>query len=522
MTRATDRTTRCAACIWLFVLAVFAASILVGCAAPTRPEAPQIKPAPNATDPAKWESLYPVQYAQWFATSQARPAGKSGYKRGFDDGYTYDKLSEFPFMPVLFKGWGFGIEYNEPRGHWWMLRDQQEIDQSRVKAGGACLTCKSPSADALHTQYGEKMMSMPYQEAVNLLPEGERQLGVSCIDCHDTETLALRSPRWTVKNALKAIGLPEPNAQQQRIIACGQCHATYSVMKRDGQSVDVNLPWEGGAWGDISIEDIVANLKTDPARQEWVQDVTGFKVGFIRHPDVEFFTDSSVHFNAGVACPDCHMPYTVVDGVKTSDHDVMSPLKRDLRACIKCHPEDAAELKAQVLKIQDRNASMLIDTGYTVAANAKLFQLVNSRIATTSPEIKPEYERAKSHYLEAFYRLVYMGAENSMGFHNPSEGGRILRDAMAYSQRSDAILRQLCARNGVTVPEEIDLQLGTYLTGRGTNKLGFVKDQLVPDPFSTNVSLWPQNRAALGKVAVQAPQRSQTASQALAEESMAK
>jgi len=517
MTRATDRTRRSAACIWLAVFSAYAIFLLAGCAAPTRPDVPEVKPAPKATDPAAWADLYPAEYEQWLATSQARPGGKSAYKRGFDEGYTFDKLSEFPFMPLLFKGWGFGVEYNEPRGHWWMLRDQQEIDPSRVKAGGACLTCKSPSADALHTKYGEKVMSMPYADAVKLIPEGERQLGVSCLDCHDNQTLALRSTRWTTKSALETIGLPRPDDEQQRIIVCGQCHCTYSVMKKDGQSVDVSFPWKGGAWGDVSVEDVIANLTDDPARLEWVQEVTGFKVGFIRHPDVEFFTKSSVHFNAGVGCPDCHMPYKVVDGFKTADHDVASPLKRDLSACVKCHPEDPAELKAQVFAIQGRNASMLIDTGYAVAANAKLFELVNSRLATTSPEVKPEYERAKKLYLQAFYRLVYMGAENSMGFHNPSEAGRILRDAMAYSQRSDAALRQLCARNGVSVPEEIDLELGTYLTDRGTNKLGFVKDQLFADPYPTHEALWPKNAEALGTLPAQPPKRSLTASEALAE-----
>ena len=47
-------------------------------------------------------------------------------------------------MALLFNGWGFGVEYNEPRGHYYMLIDQLEIDPSRLKAGGVCLTCKSP------------------------------------------------------------------------------------------------------------------------------------------------------------------------------------------------------------------------------------------------------------------------------------------------------------------------------------------------------------------------------------------
>lgn len=492
--------------VWLGVFAIF---LLAACAAPPRPEPPKTQSAPAATDPAEWKALYPAEYEQWYATSEPRVAGASKYKRGFEGGLTYDKLSEFPFMAVLFKGWGFGVEYNEPRGHWWMLRDQQAIDPSRVKAGGACLTCKSPSADALYAEYGEKLMSMPYDEAVALIPEGERDLGASCIDCHDNETLDVRSARWTMEAALDEIGLTDPSGEQQRMIVCGQCHCTYSVMKKDGKSVDVSFPWAGGSWGDISVETIIANLRNDPARLEWTQTVTGFKLGFIRHPDVEFFTAGSVHYNAGVACPDCHMPYTTVDGIKTADHNIRSPFEQGLTACVKCHPEDADELKQQVIALQDRNASALIDTGYSVAAEAKLFEIVNSRVATQSAEIKPRYDEAKGYYEEAFYRSVYMGAENSMGFHNPSEAGRILRDAMAYSQRCDAILRQILAEQDIAVPAEIDLQLGTYLTNRGEAKLGYVAEQTFEDPFNVHITLWPNNEAALKAIPAVAPSKAE-------------
>ena len=509
MTPAIDSRLRSA--IWLIVISAITSAVLVACAAPPRPEVPPVRPAPDSKDPKAWQALYPVEYDRWLATSQPRPAGLSEFKRGFDGGITFDKLSELPFMPLLFNGWGFGVEYNEPRGHWWMLRDQQEVDHSRVKAGGACLTCKSPYSNDLHAKYGEKMMGMPYDQALQLIPAGQRDLGVSCVDCHDNKTLELRSPRWTMKRALADIKLSQPNAQQQRIIVCGQCHCTYSVMKKDGVSTDVNYPWQGGSWGDIKVEDVIANLEKDPARLEWTQSVTGFKLGFVRHPDVEFFTAGSVHYKAGLGCPDCHMPYVTVEGTKTADHDIMSPLKNGLRACVKCHPEDPADLKAQVLQLQSRNVSMLIDSGYAVAANAKLFELANSKLATESPEIKPAYERAKGYYRQAFYRVVFMGAENSMGFHNPSEGGRVLRDAMAYSQRCDAILRELCAQRGVEVPDEIDLQLGKYLTVRGSKKLGFVKSQLFVDTYPTHSSLWPDNSKALDAVPAEPARRASAA-----------
>lgn len=509
MIRATNSHPK-ASFILLTIVVCLAVVALVGCATPPKPENPPVKAAPASTNPADWAKLYPVEYADWLATAEARTANKSTYKRGFDGGYTFDKLSELPFMPVLFKGWGFGIDYNEPRGHWYMMVDQQEADPSRTKAGGACLTCKSPSIDALHTQYGEKIMGMPYSDALSLLPEGQKQLGVSCIDCHDNKTMQLRSPRWTVKNALSDIGLTKPNEQQKRTLVCGQCHCTYSVMKKDGISVDVSFPWKGGSWGDISIETIIANLESDPARLEWTQQTTGFKLGFIRHPDVEFFTDSSVHYMAGLGCPDCHMPYKVVDGTKTANHNVMSPLKQDMAACIKCHPESPEELRAQVVAIQDRNASMLIDTGYSVAANAKLFELINSKVATQSAAIKSDYELAAKYYRQAFYRTTYMGAENSMGFHNPSEGGRILRDAMSYSSRCNAILQRIALKAGLAVPDEMDLELGAYLTDRGVKKLGFVKTQLFRDPFATHTSLWPHNNDNLDAVPAEKPALSST------------
>jgi nitrite reductase (cytochrome c-552) len=183
-----------------------------------------------------------------------------------------------------------------------------------------------------------------------------------------------------------------------------------------------------------------------------------------------------------------------------------------MRACIPCHPESPEDLKSQVIALQNRNVSMLIDTGYSVAANAKLFEIVQSRIDTSTPEFAGELERAAGYYRQAFYRVAYVGAENSMGFHNPSEGGRILRDAMAYSQRCEAILRELCAANDIAVPDEIDLELGSYLTDRGEKSLGFVGEHLFTDPFATHEALWPENVKALGEVPTHPAARSSTRS----------
>jgi len=90
----------------------------------------------NDFDPEIWGKVFPLQYESWLKTKEPKPSGLSLYRRGWDDDkIIYDKLSEMPYLAVLFNGWGFGIEYNEPRGHYYAVIDQIEIDPSRTKPG---------------------------------------------------------------------------------------------------------------------------------------------------------------------------------------------------------------------------------------------------------------------------------------------------------------------------------------------------------------------------------------------------
>lgn len=478
----------------LTLIGVALASALAGCSA--EPEAvAEAEPivAEGEYDPAVWGAEYPEVYQTWVATAEERPAGKSAYKRGFDGGVMYDKLSEFPFMPVLFSGWGFGLDYNEPRGHHYMLIDQAEIDPARVKSGGACLTCKSPYAEALHEEDADGLFGATYGDAVAMIPEEDRELGATCIDCHDNATLELSTRRWTVDAALTEIGLDPQNltTQEQELMVCGQCHCTYSVMKDGDAVLDVDFPWEGSEWGAITVENIIENLETNPNRLEWNQKVTGMRVGFIRHPDVEFYSAGSVHMNQGLSCADCHMPDTKIDNKTVSDHNLMSPLKRDGAACQRCHYDTAEEIRAKVIAIQDANLARLADAGYRTATVAKLFELVNTSLDPAAADVKPAYDEAAGHYRQALYRVIFMGAENSVGFHNPAEGERILTDAVREAEAADALLRELLGSHGVQVPAEVPLQLRAYLDNRGTYEKDFVREHYIPDPSGAAEQKWP-------------------------------
>lgn len=470
------------------LMAIALCGAMVTACAPPKAEKAKIAEIPDGTiDPAVWGKNYPEEYETWKATAQPTPEGKSKYKKGNDGGKVYDKLSEYPFNALLFNGWGFGVEYNEPRGHVHMMKDQVEVDPSRVKAGGACLTCKTPYAPQLAEKHGFDYFSKPYNEVKNLIPKEHQETGVACIDCHNNKDMALKVSRgFTLGKALQMLGVDQAKLtnQDKRTLVCAQCHVSYVVQKTDDmKSKDVFFPWEGSKMGNIPIENIIRKIRSDKSYGEWTQTVTGFKMAFIRHPEFEMYANKSVHWMAGVSCADCHMPYTKVGSKKISDHRIMSPLKNDFKACQQCHSEKPEWLREQVITIQDRAASQFIRSGYALATVAKLFELTHKQQAAGKQIDKALYEQAKDHYMEGFYRNLFFGAENSVGFHNPTEAMRILGDAGMHAVKAEALLRQALTRAGVDVPVKIDLELPKYLNNRGAKKLMFKPEQELKDPY---------------------------------------
>lgn len=442
----------------------------------------------NEISPDVWGKAYPAEYELWKKTEEPTPPGKSKYKRGFDDDkIIYDKLSEFPYLALLFSGWAFGIEYNEPRGHAYMVVDQLNVDEGRVKAGGVCLTCKTPYSPKLEKELGRDYYAKPYREIHAMIPERHKKLGAACIDCHDNKDMSLRISReFTLVKALKDMGVDprKLTRQELRSIVCAQCHVTYSIPKdKDMHSTGLFFPWQGSAWGNISVENIIKKLRSDASYGEWTQAVTGFKMAFIRHPEFELFSNNSVHWKAGAACADCHMPYTRVGSSKVSDHRVTSPLKNELKACVQCHTESPEWLREQVIAIQDRTVSLMVRSGYATATAAKLFEIAHKARKQGKHIDKALYDKARDHYEEAFYRVIFVGAENSVGFHNPTEAMRILGDAAAFAAKAEGLLRQALARAGVDTPIMVDLELKKYLDARGKKKLAFKKKFEFKDPY---------------------------------------
>jgi nitrite reductase (cytochrome c-552) len=150
---------------------------------------------------------------------------------------------------------------------------------------------------------------------------------------------------------------------------------------------------------------------------------------------------------------------------------------------MQCHTESAEWLRDQVFAIQDRTTSLMLRAGYATATAAKLFEQTHAAQSAGTSIDKAFYDKAKDSYEEAFYRVTYIGAENSVGFHNPTEAQRNLGDAIAFAQQAEGLLRQALTKAGVNVPLKVDLELDKYLSGRGQKKLGFQKTVEIKDPF---------------------------------------
>jgi nitrite reductase (cytochrome c-552) len=373
-----------------------------------------------------------------------------------------------------------------------MVQDQLDIDPSRIKAGGVCLTCKSPYTNHLVKTLGADYYKTPYKEVLARIPDqNNATLGVACSDCHSNKDMSLAISRdFTLGAALRDMGMDtgKLDHQQKRSLVCAQCHVTYVIPKdKEMKSVGVFFPWQGSKPGNITIENIIRKIKSDSSYGEWKQNVTGFKLAFIRHPEYELFSNNSVHWKAGASCADCHMPYTKVGAHKVSDHQVMSPLKNGYKGCTQCHAESPEWLKEQVVAIQDRTVSLQIRSGYATATAAKLFEMAHNAQAAGRTIDKALYDKAKEYYEEAFYRCAFVGAENSVGFHNPSEAMRVLGDSVAFASKAEGLLRQALTQAWISVPAKVDLELAKYTNNRGVSKLNFRKELEVADPTGVQI-----------------------------------
>ncbi|PTX95697.1 ammonia-forming cytochrome c nitrite reductase subunit c552 [Opitutus sp. ER46] len=411
----------------------------------------------STTDPVLWGKNYPRQY-----DSYKRTVDKIYTKYGGSEAFSH--LERDPAWKRIFNGYAFAVDYREERGHAYMLVDQRETERvKQFKQPGACLQCHASVIPAYieaglkagapagkehreeQIQKGfEVICPQPYAEVTKLVEHP-----VSCIDCHEADTMNLRVSRPAFLNGIRALArsdyatphLPsierwrregrqgeynpntEASRQEMRSMVCAQCHNEYYFK---GDKKLVTNPWDKG----LRVENIEAYYDAQNYK-DWTHKETGAGVLKAQHPEFEMWSQG-VHARAGVACADCHMPYQREGAIKVSNHHVSSPMLNLAAACQTCHRVPETELKARIETIQDRNR-LLLDRGQ-VAVVGLIDALINAEKSGASAE---QLKAARELQRKAQWRLDFVYAENSMGFHASQEAARILAEAIDYARQGE-------------------------------------------------------------------------------------
>jgi nitrite reductase (cytochrome c-552) len=194
----------------------------------------------------------------------------------------------------------------------------------------------------------------------------------------------------------------------------------------------LTFPWGNGLragdqeklWNNVKFSD--GNRFFDYKHAE-----TGAPILKAQHPEFELWSQG-VHARSGVSCADCHMPYMRDGATKVSDHWVRSPLLNVNRACQTCHHQSEDEIKARVDQIQTRNFELLQRGG------AALMTLLDAIVAAKKEGATPEQlNEALELQRKAQWRLDFIAAENSMGFHAPQEAAMVLGEAIDYARQGE-------------------------------------------------------------------------------------
>lgn len=390
-----------------------------------------------------WGLNYPRQYQSYMKTADTTFRGyvsTSGFK---------DALKDQPELVILWAGYAFSKDYNQPRGHAHAVTDVHRTLRigSPMNPGdgvmpSTCWTCKSTDVPRLMsemgvTEYYSKKLSDFGSEVIN---------PIGCADCHDSKTMNLTITRPALIEAFQAMGkdINKASHQEMRSLVCAQCHVEYYFNKnipgKEGASYLV-FPWKDG----LTVEDM-ERYYDNIDFADWVHPISKAKMLKAQHPDYELYM-MGVHAKRGVSCADCHMPYKSEGGQKFTDHHIGSPLANVENSCFVCHREKKESLISDVYerqqKIKEGSSKLqkLIAMAHIEAAKAW-------ELGATEAEMKDVLTLIR----HAQWRWDFSVASHGAAFHAPLETSRMITSATDKIQEARLKLARLLASKNFNQP----------------------------------------------------------------------
>lgn len=411
----------------------------------------------------EWERYYPRQYSSWLKTKES--------------GAIQDLLASYPQLPILWAGYGFAKDYNAPRGHYYAvqsntntLRTGAPVDGESGPMPTACWTCKSTDVGRLIERDGENEFFTGKWARYG----DEVKNSIGCATCHDNQTAELRVNVPYLNRGLKAAGLAtfeESTHQQKRSLVCATCHSEYYFKKtkytdKDGNekvAKVVTFPWHDGltAEGMETYYDRVGHT-------DFVNKISKAPILKTQHPGYEMHL-TGIHGQKGVACADCHMPYTQEGSVKYSDHQLQNPLNTMDRSCMPCHRESEEKLKKIVHDKYMRKTQLHI-VAMDNLAKAHLETAKAMEVGATDDELKAIRQDIRT----GQWKWDYAVASHGAFFHAPEEVLRNLSLANEYAMQARVKLVGVLAKHGVmnyAAPDFSDKALSQKLAGLDFDKM---------------------------------------------------
>jgi nitrite reductase (cytochrome c-552) len=400
--------------------------------------APRVDIDPYEPRPDVWGQAFPRQLATYNAMAD------TSFRSKYYGSTRIDLLERNPSMAILFAGYGFAKNYNTARGHIYSIHDVQETLRTGAPIGddpgpqpATCWTCKSSDTPRLFNEMGPAAFyAQPWaalgHEVVN---------PISCANCHDPQTMNLRITQPALIEAFERQGrdVNRASLQELRSLTCAQCHVEYYFA---GPGNYLTFPWDNG----FGVEEAEAFLDDTAGHTDWTHAISRAPMLKAQHPDYELFT-RGIHYERGVSCADCHMPYAVEGGVKFTDHRIQNPLNNINNACQTCHRESEETLTRNVYDRQD--AVYAVRSRLEEALVNAHFEAAHAwELGATETQLR----EALLNIRRAQWRWDYIAASHGVGFHAPQEALRVLGLGMDYAQQARIQLSHTLAQLGHTGP----------------------------------------------------------------------
>lgn len=428
-----------------------------------------------------WGKNYPREYQSYIMTKDT--TFKSLYNSSDND----DMLKEYPNLVILWAGYGFSKDYNQPRGHAYAITDIHNT----LRTGGAlsndkgpmpstCWTCKSPDVPRLMKQIGAEDF---YKGKWN--SRGSEIVNpIGCADCHDPKTMNLRISRPALIEAFQRQGrdITQASHQEMRTLVCAQCHVEYYFK---GEAKYLTFPWDNGTTPE-AIEKYYDNIEFT----DWTHKLSRTPMIKAQHPGYEVFS-TGVHFDRGVSCADCHMPYKSEGGQKFTDHHIQSPLNNISNSCQVCHREREEKLRQNVFARQSAVMQVRLRLE-DILARTHIEAKTAWDAGATTEEMQPVLKAIRS----AQWRWDYAAAGHGNSFHSPLELARTIGTGIDKAQEARIYLAQLFTRYNIPQPitmpdistkEKAQQYIGWDMDKLNNEKQIFLK-QVVPQWIKTAAS----------------------------------